>query len=377
VDANATRTTAAPESRTSSWSLHVATILGIPIRIHLTFLLLLVWFGVAATTRGENPIRAIAFLLLVFACVALHELGHAAMALRVGVRTREIVLYPIGGVARLERIPEGKSELLIALAGPAVNLLIAIVLVVGLQAAGLPVVPRAETILAPGNLVHQILLANVTLFLFNLIPAFPMDGGRVLRATLTLFMPAERATAIAASVGQGIAVLGGAAALFSGNVFLAFIALFVFLGAGQEALFYQQRAVMAGRTAREAMITHFDTLVPQDTLGRASELLLATHQHDFPVVDAWKRVAGVLSKSALIRGLAKDGPNAAVLDVMKREVSSVRPATDLDRVLQAFQADPTTPVLVLEDDALVGMITLENLAEFIQIAQAHRASGEV
>ncbi len=364
----------APESRGSGWSLQIGTALGIPIRIHLTFLLLLLWFGFAATARGDSPVRAIVFLLLLFACVALHELGHAAMAMRFGVRTREIVLYPIGGVARLENIPQGKAELLIALAGPATNLALAAVLLVAILALGMPLLPGPEAVFSPGNLLHQLLLANVVLFAFNLVPAFPMDGGRVLRAALTLAMPADRATSIAATIGQGIALLGGTAGALSGNWMLVFIAVFVFLGASQEGAFFRQRAMVVGRTAREAMITRFETLAPQESLGRAADVLLATHQQDFPVVDAWRRVAGVLSRTALMKGLAREGAGGAVLDAMSREVSSVQPTADLEEVLRILQADPSIPVLVMDGEELAGMITLENLAEFIQIAQVRKAT---
>jgi stage IV sporulation protein FB len=372
MDANATRRS--PEARAapdSTWTLQIGTVLGIPIRIHVTFVLLLFWFGFAATSRGESPVRAVVFLLLLFACVALHELGHAAMAQRFGVRTGEIVLYPIGGIARLESIPQGTAELLIALAGPAVNVVLAALIAGLLVALGLPLVPASVAVLE-GSLLHQLLAANMTLFLFNLIPAFPMDGGRVLRALLATRMTQERATTVAAAVGQAIAFAGGAIGVFTGNWVLLFIALFVFLGAGQEAAFFQQRAAVLGHTARDAMITKFETLAPQDTLERAGQLLLSTHQQDFPVIDAWNRVAGILSRTALIKGLASMGPSGAVLAAMNREWRAVEPSTALEDVLRQFQSDATMPLLVLEDGVLAGMVTLENLAEFIQISQVRR-----
>jgi stage IV sporulation protein FB len=364
------RTTAAP--RESSWAFQIGTVLGIPVRIHVTFVLLLFWFGSIATSRGENPIRAMLFLLLLFACVALHELGHAAMAKRFGVRTAEIVLYPIGGIARLESIPQGIAELFIALAGPAVNVVLAVGLAALLAVMGLPLLPETAGVLDAGGLVQQLFAANVALFVFNLVPAFPMDGGRVLRATLALRMSPERATAIAAAVGQAIALAGGLAGLLFGNWILVFIAAFVFLGAGQEALFFRQRAAVRGATARDAMITRFETLAPQDSLERASQVLLSTHQQDFPVVDAWQRVAGVLSRTALLQGLASSGATGAVLNAMAREVRTIDPDMPLEEVLRLLQATPGAPVLVLEDATLVGMITLENLAEFIQIAEVQR-----
>jgi Zn-dependent protease/CBS domain-containing protein len=369
--ATTTRTGADPSS--TGWALQIGTALGIPIRIHFTFLLLLIWFGVTATTRGESPLRAVLFLVLLFASVVLHELGHAAVALRFGVRTREIVLYPIGGIARLENIPGGKAELLIALAGPAVNLVLAGLLLFALVVLGMPLLPEPSRVLSPGNLAHQLLAANLALFGFNLIPAFPMDGGRVLRASLSLATTEERATRVAAAVGQGVAILLGAWGLFTSNWVLLFIALFVFLGAAQEVAFHRRRAMVLGRTASEAMITRYETLAPQDSLGRAAEHLLATHQQDFPVLDAWGRVAGVLSRGSLIRGLARDGSGGAVLDAMEREFKTASPGSDLEAVLRSLQEEPGAPVLVLDGERLLGMITLENLAEFIEIARVSRA----
>ncbi len=379
-DATPRQARAAADPAGSSWSFQVASALGIPIRIHLTFVLLLGYIGFVSITHGDSPVASVVFLILVFACVALHELGHAAMAQRFGVRTREIVLYPIGGVARLENIPSGWAELMIALAGPAVNLVIALVLALLLAAMG-PVArgPEGLPVGLPGLLL-KLLLANAMLFVFNLIPAFPMDGGRVLRALLALNMAEERATDIAATVGQALAMLFAAVGIFGipgtpfgSNPMLLFIALFVFLGAGQEAAFHRQRAMVLGHRAAEAMIVDFEALAPQDSLGRAAERLLATHQQDFPVVDAWNRLVGVLPRAVLLEALAREGTGAAVLQVMLREPATVRPDADLDEVLRLLQAHPGSPVLVLDDSGLRGMITLENLVEFIEIARSVRS----
>ncbi|MCL4836771.1 MAG: site-2 protease family protein [Thermoanaerobaculia bacterium] len=360
------------EEAGSPWAFRIGTALGIPIRIHFTFLLLLVWFGVRSTRMGETFLSGVGFILLLFGCVLLHELGHAAMAKVYQVRTREIVLYPIGGVARLERMPSGKAELLIALAGPAVNLvlagmLFAVMLVLQVR------MPGSASELASGNSVLlQLLLVNASLFFFNLLPAFPMDGGRVLRATLTFFMSEERATAVAAGVGQGAAIVFGGLGLITGNFILVFIAFFVFLGAGQEAAFHRSRAAVQGLDARAAMITRFDALAPQDTLGKAAELLLTTHQHDFPVVDAWGRVAGLLHRGVLLEALARAGRETPVLEVMEREVAAVPPDAPLEEVLRLLQGRPSMPLLVVDGGRLAGMITLENLTELIEVSRRLR-----
>ena len=353
----------------SPWALQVGTMLGIPIRIHATFILILIWFGMAAAATSRNVPREIAFVLALFGCVLLHELGHAAMARRFGVRTREIVLYPIGGVARLETMPGGWAELCIALAGPAVNVVLAIVCSGLLVALHVPDPFREAMPWQNSGLVQKLLWANVTLVVFNMIPAFPMDGGRVLRALLAIGIGQQRATRIAALIGQLIAGVFVAAGLFRGDFFLAFIGVFVFLGASQEVAFQTRREAIAGHTAREAMITKFETLAPHDTLERAAELLLGSHQHDFPVLDAWNRVAGVLPRAKLLEGLARAGRATPVLDVMLRDPVSVPPTMDLDAVLQLLQSDPAIPLLVVADGALVGMITFENLAEFIVVAR--------
>ncbi|HEX4825175.1 MAG TPA: site-2 protease family protein [Candidatus Polarisedimenticolaceae bacterium] len=363
-------TSAPPASvRGSRWAIQIATVAGIPIRIHLTFLLLLVYFGMSAAAMSRNVPREIVFLIVLFACVLLHELGHALAALRFGVKTSEIVLYPFGGIARLQHIPGGLAELLIAIAGPLVNVAIAAACVAGLFALHVPHPLRQAMPWENTGLVQKLLWANAWLVVFNLIPAFPMDGGRVLRALLAIGLGQTTATRIAALVGQLIAGVFVVAGLFTANYLLAFIGLFVFLGASQEVAFQTSRSAVEGRTAREAMITRFETLAPQDTLGRAADLLLATHQHDFPVLDAWNRIAGMMPRAKLLEGLARSGRDAAVLEVMQRDPVTVAPETDLESVLQALQGDPGRPLLVVENGALRGMITFENLAEFIVLSR--------
>ena len=196
-----------PSETGGTWSMRVGSLLGIPIRVHFTFVLLLLWFGTVSSGQGQGFLGGVVFMLLLFGCVVLHELGHATMARRFGVETREIVLYPIGGVARLERIPSGKAELLIALAGPAVNALLAGLLFGWLMVRQVRAPGSPMELLTDAPLVWQMLTANLTLFFFNLIPAFPMDGGRVLRALLAMSMDYVRATRIAATIGQMMAIV--------------------------------------------------------------------------------------------------------------------------------------------------------------------------
>jgi len=363
------------ERRLSGGAFRIGTALGIPIRIHFTFLLLLLWFGMASAGTEEGFLSGVVFILLLFGCVVLHELGHAAMARRFGVETREIVLYPIGGVARLDRIPSGKAELLIALAGPMVNLLLAGMLVAWLVVRQVQLSFSPQELLGGGApVIWQLLTANLTLFFFNLVPAFPMDGGRILRAILSLYAGQEKATRIAARVGQGFAMLFALWAIIPPMkpVFLM-IAFFVFVGAGQEAAYERNRSAVAGLTAKNAMITRYETIAPQESLARAAELLLATHQQDFPVIDAWGRVAGLLHRGALLAALAvPGGRERAVLEVMDREPQTVPVDMPLEAVLRYLQSRPMQPILVTGEAGLLGMITLDNLGELIQISQSQK-----
>jgi Zn-dependent protease len=228
------------------WSYRVGRIAGIPVQIHVTFLLLVVWIAISRGLldgRLAAALTAVALLLLIFTCVVLHELGHALAARRFGISTRDITLLPIGGIARLERMPEQPSqEVAVALAGPAVNVVIAAVLWVVSRGLNHPFLDAVTH----GNLLESLLAVNVLMILFNMIPAFPMDGGRVLRALIAMRLPYERATRIASGIGQFVALVFGAAGLFNGNMMLVLIALFVFIAAGEERTIVQTRVSIQG-----------------------------------------------------------------------------------------------------------------------------------
>jgi stage IV sporulation protein FB len=266
-------------------------------------------------------------------------------------------------------MPGGKAEFLIAVAGPAVNIVIAIALLAALLALGTGGAEMSWAMSSLRDLIRTLFFANLLIFFFNLIPAFPMDGGRMLRAGLAIFLGEQRATTIATLVGQGFAIVFALFGLLWPNLFLVLIALFVFFGAAQEAAFTRRRAVLVGRFARDAMVTRFETLAPQDPLSRAARLLIDTHQQDFPVVDAWGRLAGLLSRADLLRALAGTSGEEAVLDAMDREILAVAPDAALEEVVRVLQTDPRKPVMVVEGTRLVGMVTFENLARFVEIAR--------
>jgi len=357
-------------------AIRIATVAGIPIRLHFTFLLFLLWIGLAGPSRAGG--LSVLYVLAVFTCVVLHELGHSVVALRYGIPVADITLYPIGGVARIEKRPTARQELWIAVAGPAVNVMIALALWValGFEAAG----PLVQNLTHPGAglrpFAERLMLTNTLLVAFNLIPAFPMDGGRVLRAVLALYLTPARATGIAAGIGQSIAIAAGIWAVFSGQWFLMFIALFIYIGAGQEASSYQQAALIEGVPVRQAMMTDVRTLTVGSTLKEAADVLLDTAQHDFPVLHG-DQVQGVLTRNGLLRGLAEAGPSGYVAGAMSREFASAGPDDDLGEALPALQAQPG-PLLILDPaqpGRLLGLVTSENIQEYFAVKQIVAARG--
>ena len=320
----------------------------------------------------SGAIGAVAMLIALFVCVLLHEFGHITMARRFGVRTPDVLILPIGGVARLERIPdEPRQELLIALAGPAVTLAIAAVLYLVLRLSG-----GAADIdnLSPATpFVAALFRTNVLLLLFNLIPAFPMDGGRVLRALLATRMGLARATRTAATLGQVLAVAGGLAVLLSknGNPVLLLIALFVFLGAGSEAAAVETRLAGRGLNVADMMVREFHTIPVHATLARAVELLLAGEQREFPVVDNLGRTEGLLTRDNLVRGLSQRGAGATVAEAMTPDVPSVPPTLPFAEALERLRGSglPALPV-VDGDGRLVGLLTRDNVADLLLVRRA-------
>ena len=355
-------------------SVKLGSLLGIPIRLHFTLILVIGWLLWRAVSGAGEAYFWFTLLLLLFACVVLHELGHASMALLFGVRTREIVLLPIGGLARLERMPVGVAELLIALAGPAVNLALGLLFSI-LALLLVPPQPWSSPSLGL-QLMIWLVFANFSLALFNLLPAFPLDGGRVLRGLLAFFMPLERATHWAARVGQILAVLLILVGLSLGNPFLILVAILVFVGASQEMFFQRSRTQMLGRTAKEAMITTYESLAPQDTLEAAGKLMLDREQRVFPVIDGWGRLAGIVTRSILFEGLARRGSETAVLEVMVRDFPTVSAASPLEEVLEKLQNPGRFPVFVIEESRLVGIVTSENLGQMVEYSRLVRLRGD-
>ncbi len=355
-----------------SWSFLIGRVLGIEVRVHVTFLLLLAFFGFLYYNQGgaDAAIHGVIFILLLFACVLLHEFGHAFAARAYGIHTPDITLLPIGGVARLERMPDKPyEELVVALAGPAVNVAIAAALFVVLGGRIDPA--HMGALSSPGGgLLVKLLYVNLLLVFFNLLPAFPMDGGRVLRALLATRLTHARATQIAATIGQGMAFVFGFAGLLW-NPMLVLIAVFIYFGASQEAALAQMKDAATGLPVRSAMVTNFSTLNENADIDEAVELLLATSQQEFPVVDQARQVLGILTRDDMIRALRRTGGHTAVVEVMRRDIPAVHAGTNFEEAFRTMQrcACPALPVLNSQGQ-LVGLFTPENVGEFMMIHSA-------
>jgi Zn-dependent protease/CBS domain-containing protein len=354
------------------WSLNLGKILGIDVKIHLTFFLLLAWFAFIyyAQGGGSAVLEGLLFIILLFVCVLLHEFGHALAARRYGIATKDITLLPIGGVARLQRMPDKpQQELVVALAGPAVNVVIAIILFIILLVGGVQNFDVTQLGNPDSGILQRLLVTNIWLVLFNLIPAFPMDGGRVLRALLALRLPYARATQLAASIGQGMAFLFGFLGLLY-NPFLIIIALFIFLGASQEASSATLRDMMKGVPVSAAMVTDFRTLTPHATLDEAVEALLQTSQHEFPVVDP-SGVRGILTQEALLAALRSQGREAPVSAVMTSNLPTVRSSAPFEEAFRLMEEHQSKVLPVVgERGELVGLLTTENIGEMMRVNAA-------
>jgi Zn-dependent protease len=355
-----------------TWSLRIGRFFGIDVFLHFTFLIMLVWIVGEAYYRTKDwwvAADRLFFVVLLFTIVVLHEYGHALTARVFGVKTRDIILLPIGGVARLESIPQKPwQEFLIAIAGPAVNVVLALLCFVWLMVDGTfaamlqeavrPAAGNAMQSVLDSSMAVRLLGVNVTLVVFNMIPAFPMDGGRILRSVLAMGLDYVQATWIAARIGQAVAVVFAILGFWDPMLFL--IAFFVWTGALQEAQFTAVRASLAGLTVQQAMSANFLTLNPFDTLETASQKLVITPQLAFPVLhgDAF---VGMISRNEITAALANLGPGRHVSEVMRRESPVARPTDQLLNLLpQLKQGAGALPVV--EGDQLVGLLTLNDVA---------------
>lgn len=357
------------------WSLNLGRLAGIKVLVHWTFLILIGWVVITELNKGSdwNTIwLTIGYVLAIFACVVLHELGHALMARRYGIGTRKITLLPIGGVASLEKMPEKpKRELLVAVAGPAVNIVIALLLY-PIVAPLNQYIPGSEeeiaTSITPENFLFSLFAVNVLLVLFNAIPAFPMDGGRALRAILSMNMDRLKATNVAARLGQLLAI-GFVFLGFFANPFLIFIGIFVFLGANSENMIIQQLEYARGHKVQEAMITSYEVLAPEDTIEEATKKLIAGSDTAFIVAEDGK-VAGIITRKDIIEALSEKQKGMSVSQIMNRDFLSFNAKDKLKDALFELRKTKQGIFPVLEEEKIKGLITPENVNEFIMIQSA-------
>ena len=354
------------------WSIKLGTVAGTEIRVHATFALLLIWIWVMHYRIAGLPAawEGVAFIISVFLCVLLHEFGHIAAARCFGIKTPDITLLPIGGVARLERSPtKPLEEFVIAVAGPLVNVVIATLLValiggtLGWEQILSPQDPRID-------FLARLAGVNMFLFLFNMIPAFPMDGGRVLRAVFAWRLSWTRATKLAARIGQAIALAMGIFGVFV-NPLLILIAIFVYFAAETEAQGNELQAISDGTSVADVMITRFATLEPQARVGDAVELLLATSQSEFPVVDKAGRFEGLMTREGIVQAMREKGTNAPVLGLMRRDIPTVDVRSHIDASLRLMQEASAPAVAVVDrSQRVVGLMNYETVRELLMLREA-------
>lgn len=353
------------------WSYRLGKVAGIDVNIHVTFTLLIAWVLLTHWLAGQTlgaAVNGLAFVIAIFGCVLLHELGHALAARRFGIGTRDITLLPIGGVARLERMPEKPlQELWVALAGPAVNVVIAVVLYVWLVMTN-QLVPLSQLGVVAGPFIERLLVVNMLLVAFNMIPAFPMDGGRCVRALLALRLEYAQATRIAAGVGQVIAVGFAVLGLFS-NPFLLLIGVFVWLGAAQEARYATIKAALRGVPVQRALLRDVPRLAPTDSLARALDAFRSSPLPKAVVVDQG-RVVGVVSAFDLVTDLQRHGPTTPVAEVMQRNAPSLELPATLDGALTRLHEARAPLMPVVSQGRFVGVITLDQLDRFVALQTA-------
>lgn len=360
-----------------SWSLKVLTVNGTEVRIHATFLLLILFAGWSGSVEGGSAgaLHASLLICLMFLCVLLHEFGHVAAARHYGIKTPDITLLPIGGVARLERMPrEPWQEFVVAICGPLVNAVIAALISIVLRE---PPSLSMSVDFVQGSIWRGLMNWNLVMIAFNMIPAFPMDGGRVLRALLAMVFDYGQATRLAASIGQSIAIFGSLAALFwIHSPMLIVIAFFIFMSAGQEAAMVTEEESSRGLSIGNAMVTDFHTLPPHSTLKDAVELLLAGTQHDFPIVDESGGFVGLLTRNALIAGLAEHGKDHPAASVMETCEILLDPHEPLSAGMSSLRNSsfPALPVINPMTGRLVGLLTGENIGEVMMVRAALQAN---
>ena len=358
------------------WSFRIATVAGIPIRVHVTFFLILIlgaaqWGGLTGDASGA--IFGVVLMILLFACVTLHELGHSLVALRFDIPVREIILLPLGGIAQLSKNPDKPlHELLIAAAGPLVNVVIALALLLAFGLAQTPVMLDSRGLLPSANapslttLGLWLLSANITLVLFNLVPAFPLDGGRVLRALLAFGLGYPRATRLAAGLGQLIAIGLGVYGVVSSNFVLTLVAVFIFFGAGQETAATFAKTVLDTLRVGDSYNKYALTLAVGDRVSRVVDYILTSYQPDFAVMQGNQPI-GIVTRNDVLQALAGAAGDTFVTEIMQREFLRVDAARNLQEVRDSMNEAGTRIAAVFDGARYLGLVSLEDIAEALTL----------
>ena len=363
-------------------SLKLGKIAGIGLFVHWTFSLLILFIVYTNYKAGQNSIQilwSVLFILCIFLTVFMHELGHALTAKKFGIKTKDITLLPIGGVAQLERLPEKPSEeLMVAFAGPMVNIVLALItsLFINLPNTSEEMVSQLDNGVNAGNFFLNFYLVNIILAFFNLIPAFPMDGGRVLRALLSYKLERHQATKIAARIGQALAI-GFVLLGFYSNPFLIFIGIFVFMGAQIESEYTESKYMLKGYKVRDVLMKQYPTIDYNETLETAVKLMLDSQNKHFLVTENGIPM-GTLNREQIIAALAKKEGETKLSSIMDRELILLQADNLLEDVFELVYKNKSTLMLVIDDNQLIGTLDTENLLEFILIneVKANRAHVE-
>ncbi|GAB4137846.1 MAG: site-2 protease family protein [Bacteroidia bacterium] len=356
-------------------SIKIGRFAGIDVFVHWTFSLLLVYVIFTSIKSGLNinqTLWMLAFVLSVFVTVVLHEFGHALTAKKFNCNTKDITLLPIGGVARLEKFPDKPiQELWIAIAGPAVNIGIAVILGLFIHFPdGSELVTELNNNISSSNFLLNFFGVNIWLALFNLIPAFPMDGGRVLRALLSLKLSPTLATNIASKIGQLIALVFVIGGLFY-NPMLIIVGVFIFIGAQQENAMMQMKHTLTGYKVRDVLMTEYATLNAEDTIHTAVQRILSSQYKNFLILEGQQHI-GTLSRDEIIQALAAGGQNESVSAFMKKNLVELHPETPLNSILNLAGSDSTELMPVVIDGVRIGVIDRENVAEFLLLQHSLR-----
>lgn len=360
-------------------SLKIFTVEGIDVKVHITFPLILIWAAIQfGFLSGSGFSLSGAFFgtvvtLLLFVCVVIHELAHSLTSTWMGYPVQDIVLFPLGGVSQIEELPEGPGEeLLMAIAGPLSNLVIAFALgLIGLATPTAMLDSLRRIAIEPGSLgwvdtLPYLIVTNISLAVFNLLPAFPMDGGRVLRSLLATVMPHAQATALAVRVGQGFAWLMGLGGLLTGNVIWILIAIFVYSGAVQEGRMARIQSVLRNMRVKQAFSRGAHAVSPDDPVSRAADLTLESFQADFPVCDGGQLV-GLLTHTDIIRALKSRQPETPVRDVMKTGFPRLALDDELFEVHQQMSEAGLDALPVVDGEEFVGILTRSDVNEAYQL----------